>query len=175
MSMYNAIHGTNPLAVPLMEVLSLSPRAVGRFRDCYLTEHNNMVVIAVYTRNGGGNRDDYKEQTKLLQSHPNYLSDRDESHDETYASYFFSIPDDFKDEITSLVQESNGQIVMPEPAVRFEAFMEKLTAKDTDDPEVKRAMDVGRKIVSSIKGAASGSASVIEVGRDGDVSIEQIK
>lgn len=53
MSMYNMIHGVNPMSGILLASLGLSREQVGRFRDCYWNgEH-----ICVYTRNGGGNRD----------------------------------------------------------------------------------------------------------------------
>lgn len=53
MSMYNAIFGTNPFADLLLSAVGLDRSAVGRFRDCYIEDG----MIAVYTRNGGGNRD----------------------------------------------------------------------------------------------------------------------
>lgn len=53
MSLYNMIHGMNPMSDLLLAALGLTRDKVGRFRDCYWNgEH-----ICVYTRNGGGNRE----------------------------------------------------------------------------------------------------------------------
>jgi hypothetical protein len=51
--MYNMIFGTSKAAPLLLAVLGLKREDTGRFRDCFLTEQGE---IAVYTRNGGGNR-----------------------------------------------------------------------------------------------------------------------
>jgi hypothetical protein len=131
MSLYNAIHGVHPLAGPILEMLGLGPAECGRFRDAYFQELDGKVVLAIYTRNGGGNRDDYEDVTQVLRSHPNYLSDRDEPHDCTYASYFFSVPDEHKKEVEELFQKVREAgrmdwLVMPEPADRFNRFIESL-------------------------------------------------
>lgn len=52
MSLYNAIFGTNPVADVLLATLGLTRSDVGRFRDAFISDG----TIAVYTRNGGGNR-----------------------------------------------------------------------------------------------------------------------
>tara|TARA_Y100000310_G_scaffold2377_1_gene3063 strand:+ start:2803 stop:3231 length:429 start_codon:yes stop_codon:yes gene_type:complete len=111
--MYNLLFGTNPIAPFLLGMLGLNVPDVGRFRDAFVTEGK----IAVYTRNGGGNREhwDYdlgNETTKesgaecscsgciinyRLPKHPNYLYDRDDDFDSTYATIYFSFPDEWKE------------------------------------------------------------------------------
>lgn len=54
MSLYNMLFGQSANADALLAVLGLTRGSVGRYRDCYLTEDGR---IAVYTRNGGGNRE----------------------------------------------------------------------------------------------------------------------
>lgn len=58
MSLYNVIFGTDPLA-PLLTGLiqEVEPVDFGRFRDAYLVNEGGEAMIAIYTRNGGGNRD----------------------------------------------------------------------------------------------------------------------
>ena len=53
MSFYNMINGYNPACVLLLPMLGRKIEEYTRFRDCFLTENNN---IAVYTRAGGWNR-----------------------------------------------------------------------------------------------------------------------
>lgn len=53
MSMYNLMFGENPTSDAILATLGLSRRDTGRFRDCFIAEGK----IAIYTRNGGGNRD----------------------------------------------------------------------------------------------------------------------
>jgi hypothetical protein len=72
-------------------------------------------VIVVYTRNGGGNRDDYAETTDRLQAHPFYIEDYDDDFDRTYASYVFQFPPEFlTDETREKVKEIAAGTVTPE-------------------------------------------------------------
>lgn len=53
MSLYNMLFGANPASDVLLATLGLTRDDVGRFRDCSVSEGQ----IAVYTRNGSGNRE----------------------------------------------------------------------------------------------------------------------
>ena len=53
MSLYNMMNGFNPACVLIMPMLGRKQEEYPRFRDCFVTEENN---IAIYTRVGGGNR-----------------------------------------------------------------------------------------------------------------------
>lgn len=66
----------------------------GRIRDVWFEKQpDGPPRIAVYTRNGGGNRDDYSEPIEKMQAHPLYLLDRDDDFDSTYATFYFSVPE----------------------------------------------------------------------------------
>ena len=108
--MYNILFGRNPMSTIILGMLNLKQEDVGRFRDTYISNGE----IAVYTRNGGGNRDCWNEGkiegvdcgdrgcyaciiTYRLPKHPNYLRDEDDDFDSTYATIWFSIPDKFKE------------------------------------------------------------------------------
>lgn len=109
MSMYNMIFGENQYADVILATLGLTRASVGRFRNCYVSEGK----IAVYTRNGGGNRQCWDTTpnehdsekcscpgciiTHRLPKHPNYLEDNDDLFDSTYATIYFSIPEEFAD------------------------------------------------------------------------------
>jgi len=53
MSLYSLVFGENLAGEAILATLGLTTGDVGRYRDCFVTEGK----IAVYTRNGGGNRD----------------------------------------------------------------------------------------------------------------------
>lgn len=63
----------------------------GRFRDAWL--NSDGMEIHIYTRNGGGNREEYWYVFKILRSHPQYLRDIDDEFDSTYATIVFRVPD----------------------------------------------------------------------------------
>ena len=84
------ICGTDKNSNKLWEILNLDEYAVGRFRDCYLGEQENVIIVLI--RNGGGNREDYQYCFDSLQSHPYYDFDQDCDWDETYAEIYFNVP-----------------------------------------------------------------------------------
>lgn len=94
MSLYNMINGVNPATFFILPMLGEKhPDNYPRFRDCFVDNNE----IHVYTRVGGGNRNcGFGEEE--LQQHPNYLRDFDDEYDSTYATYVFSIPDEFKND-----------------------------------------------------------------------------
>lgn len=94
MSLYNMINGVNPAIFFILPMLGEKhPNNYPRFRDCFIDNNE----IHVYTRVGGGNRNcGFGEEE--LQQHPNYLRDFDDEEDSTYATYVFSIPDEFKND-----------------------------------------------------------------------------
>lgn len=111
MSLYNMLHGTNALAGALLAMLELEPNGphpVGRFRDIHLSADGTQIVLL--TRNGGGNREHWSEEereagpecgctgciiTYNLPQHPNYIEDRDDDYDCTYAYVTFSVPEKY--------------------------------------------------------------------------------
>jgi hypothetical protein len=87
--MYNLLFGKNPETADILKVIGLAESDVERFRDCGVDQAHNQ--IWVYTRTGGGNREDYPNEA--LTSSPHYLYDEDDDFDCTYATYYFSIPE----------------------------------------------------------------------------------
>lgn len=94
MSLYNMINGVNPATFFILPMLGEKhPDNYPRFRNCFVDNNE----IHVYTRVGGRNRNcEFGEEE--LQHHPNYLRDFDDEYDSTYATYVFSIPDEFKND-----------------------------------------------------------------------------
>lgn len=115
MGMYNLIFGESGNADKLLMLLGLSRDNFYRYRDCYLDEKSR---IAVYTRGGGNNRQcychDYLEpgdERVMFDGeehqpdcvviahdanckHPCYLYDKDDSFDNTYATFYFRVPEE---------------------------------------------------------------------------------
>lgn len=132
--MYNLIHGRNPFANLLLDVLGLDERAVGRFRDAFVAEGE----IAVYTRNGDGNRRCWNATpgadcdcpgcaiSYRLPAHPLYLRDEDDGFDSTYATVYFRIPDDAPDFVRAM------DVGKFDPDARWKAAFEYLRTTPPD-------------------------------------------
>ena len=122
MSLYNMVAGYHPTARVVLDMLELSPDDCGRFRDAYITEDGE---LAIFTRNGGGNRDDYQSVIDTLAEHPNYLRDEDDDFDSTYCTIFFSVPDkedaiESVQEYLKLVEKEGKQDMLDPPLTRFQ-------------------------------------------------------
>jgi hypothetical protein len=96
--MYNAVFGQNKASDVILATLGITRGDCGRFRDTYIADGK----IAVYTRNGGGNREGYQDVFDALSKHPCYLSDVDDDFDSTYATIYFSYPAEFAAELKSV-------------------------------------------------------------------------
>lgn len=100
MGLYNMLFGQNPEADFLLGLVDLTRDEVGRFRDCFVNEDGT--EIAVYTRNGGGNREDYMPD---FSGHPLYLRDEDDDFDCTYATIYFTVPEQAKALVKDLAEK----------------------------------------------------------------------
>ena len=125
MSMYNLMFGSNPYKTIILGVLGLNEFDCGRFRDVFVANGE----IAIYTRNGGGNRDDYQHVFDTLAAHPNYLRNEDDSYDSTYATIYFSIPEQFRGVLSAL---DSGEF-KPE-----DRWMDKISSLANETPDSLR-------------------------------------
>lgn len=99
MSLYNMVNGFNPACVLIMPMLGRKQDEYPRFRDCFVTEENN---IAIYTRVGGGNRGcGYGEEE--LYKDENFLTTYDDDFDPTYATYEFKVPEKWKSDFDLII------------------------------------------------------------------------
>lgn len=194
MSLYNEIFGMNPYAPELMSILGLNVEPakqfgkledldtpndliafteeckakniwpIGRFRDAYVSESDTPgeYCIFVFTRNGGGNRQDYDSIFKILEHHPNYLSNYDDSFDTTYCYFRFSVPDEF---VLRCKEIYKLQPKMIEVGQRFKDLTQKDWANNQEDPEVKKTVDVGFKIINAIQDSMNNthSSNIIKI------------
>ena len=163
MSLYNSLFGINKQTSLILALLGLGVGSFGRLRDTFVKkDEGGSWSILVFTRNGGDNRTDYKDVFEALRAHPNYLRDYDDEYDSTYATIEFSVPKK-RLEVIEHIHEMQGDRVMPSEA--FKSLLTKLSDnKSQDDPEVQRALNVGRKIFGEIKEKMEkGSGGIIEV------------
>lgn len=104
MSLYNLLHGVDSTARIALAMLGKGPGDFGRFRDAWLCEGGKS--IAVFTRCGGGNRDDYGEVFDMAASMPGYLGNADDDFDSTYCTFTFEVPVQYQDLAARLAPES---------------------------------------------------------------------
>lgn len=107
MSLYGMVFGQNPASLAILATLGLTEGDVGRFRDCFVDkDESGTLRIAVYTRNGGGNREAYQDVLDQLATHPLYIEDRDDDFDSTYATIYFKVPPEFEAGMAVLASET---------------------------------------------------------------------
>lgn len=110
--MYNLAFGPTHQKLPAVAVSGIDPERIGRYRDVWIErdadESEDTLIVAVYTRNGGGNRDDQAEAIAYMRSLPTYVSDADDQFDSTYATFRFRIHE------SDLDLEALGRLGVPE-------------------------------------------------------------
>lgn len=141
MSMYNMLFGFNQLSELFLTILELDPNEIPRFRDAYWDGDK----IVIYTRTGGGNRDDYEGGNGWLASLPYYISDEDDDYDNTYAKFYYSLPPKFE-HIRSWLNDR----ISEKPSERWEDLFTKLDSGDQSDPTVKKALEFGKELAAKI-------------------------
>lgn len=134
----------------------------GRFRDMHLAkDEKGNTIISLFTRNGGGNRDEYFYIFDILKTHPNYIRDYDDDFDCTYAYIEFSVPDKHKNFVEFLLGLAKDQTA---PMDKFNKLMDNMDKKNMNDPAVKKMMEVGKSIVEGIEKMKEGKGGgVIEL------------
>ena len=92
--LYNMMHGYNPACLFFAPMLTEEnpEQYFPRFRDCYIGDNEDTIVI--FTRVGGGNRGYYDEE-KLYEM-PEFIRTWDDDFDSTYGYYEFLVPDEWK-------------------------------------------------------------------------------
>lgn len=138
MSLYNMLFGTNPAAGFLLGALELETEKypTGRFRDIYFENESGEPKVILYTRNGGGNREDYEYVFEALEKHPLYLTDYDDDFDSTYAYIEFQAPQsviDFFEDVKGERFERVGE--------RFQREIAEMEAGKEPNEQLKKFME----------------------------------
>lgn len=100
MSLYNAINGFNPACIVLMPMLGRKQEEYPRFRDCFLSDDSQRIVI--FTRVGGNNRGEGYGEEKLYDD-PNFVTTYNDDFDTTYGYYEFNPPEKWKADFDKIV------------------------------------------------------------------------
>lgn len=102
MSLYNMLNGVNLATFFILPMLDKHPDEYPRFRDCFVGEDNNSIVV--YTRVGGGNRNCGFGEEELYK-HPNFIKTYDDCSDSTYGYYVFSIPKEWQEDFNAILND----------------------------------------------------------------------
>lgn len=132
MSLYNLLFGVNQDADELLKMLDLTENDFGRFRDAYLNEEGTNIIV--YTRCGGGNREDYEDVFSKMEKHPEYVTDYDDDFDCTYAYFVFNVPEKFKKQ-AKLMSDKNKPKSVHE---KFQEAIDDMDKKGKDSECVKK-------------------------------------
>lgn len=98
MSLYNMLFGRNPASALLLAVVGLRDCDIERMRNVFVSDNGK--VIEVYTRTGGGNRDDYPQEG--MRSLPGWLYSSDDDYDSTYCTDGIEIPEEWRQDVANL-------------------------------------------------------------------------
>lgn len=158
MGMYNLIFGSNPRFREILDAIGLRRRDLGRYRDVWVEQTGkNEYRVAVYTRNGGGNRQHWGDEygvegeactctgciiTHRLPKHELYLSDEDGSFDSTYATVYFRLP--------------TGNELVEAMAIKSPINMDELWKQSLDNMKKGERPDVEAELMKVIDAALSG-------------------
>ena len=105
--LYNIINGYNPACVWVMPLLGRKEKEWPRFRDCGVEQQKDgSFLIVIFTRVGGPNRGQGYGEEELYKD-PNYVSTEDWEKDNTYAFYYFKVPEKWKEDFDKLM---NGRV-----------------------------------------------------------------
>jgi hypothetical protein len=111
MSLYNMMNGVTAATFFILPMLGKHPDEYPRFRDCFTADQEHPEYqdhIMVYTRVGGGNREDYIDEIEALQNLPGYIADFDDSFDCTFATFVFQVPEEIKEDYAKI---TSGKLV----------------------------------------------------------------
>lgn len=131
--LYNAVLGDGKEMLRAAMILPVfeQPAIIGRFRDIWVENHDGEPVIAIYTRNGGPNREDQAEAIESMRSNPHYLRDADDEFDSTYATFYFAAPERYRDMLAELMQD---------PVDMSQRWRDAIAALDTMDRDKLAAL-----------------------------------
>lgn len=119
MSLYNMICGFSPACFWLMPMLGRKQEEWPRFRDCFMGENKDTIVI--YTRVGGGNRESGYGEEELYKD-PNFIKTWDDDFDSTYGYYEFKVPEKWRSDFDKIVAGEAKSVSEEYKALLMEFF-----------------------------------------------------
>jgi hypothetical protein len=148
-----------------------------RLRDVWVEKHPDGPLIAVYTRQGGGNREChceggpgsarfaerhvpascYAAANEALAKHPLYVRDADDSFDATYATFWFRLSDQWPDDILEALAEIAQDPV--DMSARWQQAIDRIGSGQLRPAETALADQLG----AFLSDPAPGSPKIMEV------------
>jgi hypothetical protein len=163
MSLYNMLFGQNPLSPLYLEMVGLPSEYFRRFRDAYLNDDGTQIIV--YTRCGGGNRDDYFPTD--VNEHPLYIKDCDDEFDCTYAYIYFKVPEDVVYLTKEIIKMENGDSQIGSTVSEmFQSAMDDMM-NNPDSEYLKKSMPIVNAMSDAMESGKSG-AIVID-GNEGTI------
>lgn len=98
MSLYNMLFGRNSNTDMVLAIIGLKECDIQRLRNCSIEDDGK--TISVYTRTGGGNREDYPNN--IMRKRPEWKSSYDDDFDNTYCDDHFNVPTEFINDAANL-------------------------------------------------------------------------
>ena len=129
MSLYNAIFGFNSACFWLMPMLGRKQEEWPRFRDCFLGENSDTIVI--YTRVGGSNRGSGHGEEQIY-TDPNFITTWDDDNDSTYGYYEFRIPQEWQADFDKIIS-GNAKSISESYKARLREFFPTIYATVFDE------------------------------------------
>ena len=113
-NMYRMMNGVNPATFFILPMLAEKhPDSYPRFRDCFISKHEEQDTIRLFTRLGSMYHGDGSAEELL--KHPNFLFFKDSEEDNTYAEFVYSVPEEWKEDYTKIV---NGKLALVSDAYK---------------------------------------------------------
>lgn len=92
MSMFDWAIGNSGWPEQVLMAVRVIPAEIPRYRDHWVErDSEDSVIVAIYTRVGGGNRPDYQEWLSNVRLLPSFVSDSDDEFDSTYCTLRFRL------------------------------------------------------------------------------------
>lgn len=126
MSLFDLVIGRSGWPMGVVDTIyGVQPDMCPRYRDHWLEREGDeeALILAVYTRTGGGNREEYVEQNAQMQALPTYVSDADDTYDSTYATFRFRLT---REEMLARIQacDTEGTAVLTPGATPEDSWNE---------------------------------------------------
>jgi hypothetical protein len=147
MGLYNQLFGVNKDFPCLLGMIGFTMTDFERFRDAYICDSGENIIV--YTRLGGGNREDYQHVYDKVRASEYYLEDYDDGLDETYAYIKFRVPDKYKETTKMMFKEEPTSI-----GDKFEKEFKEM--EDPNSEAYKRAEQMAKALKNIIENSNGG-------------------
>ena len=140
MSLYNLVNGVTPATLVfrgvtcrwfILPMLGKRPDEYPRFRDCFISDEEHPQYdghIHVYTRTGGGNREEYAEENQAMRNMPGFVADFDDPFDSTFATWVFAVPEKWQADFQTITEDTTGRA----PSEEYQSQIKKVFPKIAD-------------------------------------------